>query len=440
MTEAAKADPATSPEAPKSRWKLGWVGTTYFAEGLPYSIVRILASIYFTDIGAKERYIGYLNALGAPWNAKFLWAPFVDAIGTKRRWLVAMQLLISVLIAAVAATTAIAMRDPTRELNELLLASALVFVGIAFLAATNDIAIDGYYQDLVSDKGEQAAYSGHRTFAYRLAVIFARSGLVGVAAWGASTAAGENKYLGWTYAFGAGAAVMFAVAVLHAFKLPHVEAATVPKNPREVLRSYGQAFRSYLDQDKIWLILPFILFYKLGDEILFSLNSTFLMRELHVTKPQMVWLGGFVGMGAMIGGSMLGGWWIKKQGLKKAIWPLTLAMNVNIWAYCWLAYSLPDAGTTNGLLQVVVVHAYEFFVAGLGTSALIVFLLRTCKAEHKAAHYAFGTALMSVGATVIGSFAGDIVAAIGYLNLFILAFIASIPGMVLLFFVPIRDS
>ena len=49
-----------------------WVNTTYFTQGLPYSIVRLLTAVYFTEIGAKERYIGYLNFLGAPWNFKFL--------------------------------------------------------------------------------------------------------------------------------------------------------------------------------------------------------------------------------------------------------------------------------------------------------------------------------------------------------------------------------
>src|SRR5688572_11157139 len=109
----------------KKKTPLGWIGTTYFAEGLPYSIVRILASIFFTDIGAKEQYIGYLNALGIPWNFKFLWAPFVDVIATKRRWMIIMQLLLGVATAAIAASCAFAVREG--NLSQLLLLAALLF-------------------------------------------------------------------------------------------------------------------------------------------------------------------------------------------------------------------------------------------------------------------------------------------------------------------------
>src|SRR5690242_6073520 len=49
---------------------------------------------------------------------------------------------------------------------------AIIFVGMAFLAATNDIAVDGYYLEGLTDKKHQAAYSGYRVLAYRLAMIF----------------------------------------------------------------------------------------------------------------------------------------------------------------------------------------------------------------------------------------------------------------------------
>ena len=58
---------AGAPDAPttwgKSFWTALWVNTTYFAEGLPYMIVRIVSTVFFTDLGVKERYLGYLNFL-----------------------------------------------------------------------------------------------------------------------------------------------------------------------------------------------------------------------------------------------------------------------------------------------------------------------------------------------------------------------------------------
>src|SRR5271157_926170 len=85
-----------------------WCFSTYFAEGLPYAVVRLMSSVFFTDIGMKERYLGYLNFLGIPWNLKFLWAPFLDIFGEKRIWMVCCQALLTLLIAGVAFTDALA--------------------------------------------------------------------------------------------------------------------------------------------------------------------------------------------------------------------------------------------------------------------------------------------------------------------------------------------
>jgi PAT family beta-lactamase induction signal transducer AmpG len=76
----------------------------------------------------------------------------------------------------------------------------------------------------------------------------------------------------------------------------------------------------------------------------------------------------------------------------------------------------------------------------LGNAVLLVYLLRTCKPEFKASHYAVGSAIMSLFSTLFGGFGGLIVEQMGYLNMFIMAFCASIPAMALMFWVPIREE
>lgn len=423
---------------PLTRFNVVWVSSTYFAEGLPFMIVRILSSIFFTDIGAKERYIGYLNFLNIPWNIKFLWSPLVDTVSTKRQWLVLLQGLIAALTMLIA-LTCYAMPvegDPSGYLVFI----AIIFVGMAFLSSTNDIAIDGYYLEGLTDKREQAAYSGYRVLAYRVAMIFARSGLVAFAAYMASRLGGTNKYLPWFYAFGAGAVTMFLLALFHGLYLPRFEREKVQKQAAEILNGFREAFTTYLQQEKVALVLIFIIIYKLGDEILFSMVTPFLMRELGITKAQYAWVGGIVGAAGTVIGAMIGGWWIKKQGLKKAIWPLTLLMNFNIWAYIWLAWVKPDPKTVTGITMIAFVHGYEQVAAGLGSAALLIYLLGTCRPEYKAAHYAVGSAIMSLGGTVFGGYGGVLVEKMGYLNLFILAFVTTIPSMLMLFVIPLKDD
>ncbi|MBA4393660.1 MAG: hypothetical protein C0407_08925, partial [Desulfobacca sp.] len=198
----------TTNDEQSSRTKTGvWCFSTYLAEGLPFAIIRILSSIFFTDIGLKERYIGYLNFLGIPWNLKFLWAPFLDILGTKRSWMIVIQVLISLLVAGISLCCFTAGRIP--DPAWLLAFISGIFIILAFLSATNDIAIDGYYMEGLTDPKEQAAYTGYRVFAYRVAIILVRSGFVALAAFTAARLGGADRYQPWGYAFAAAATTMF---------------------------------------------------------------------------------------------------------------------------------------------------------------------------------------------------------------------------------------
>jgi MFS transporter, PAT family, beta-lactamase induction signal transducer AmpG len=430
-----------------------WVMTTNFAEGFPYMLVRILSTVYFTDIGVKERYLGYLNFLGIPWNFKFLWSPFIDIFSTRKRWMTIIQALIAMLTMAIALISyTIPMQG---EISHYLVFISFIFIGMAFLAATNDIAIDAYYLEGLPDKSVQAAYVGYRMLAFRLSMIFARTGLVAFVDYLVFHIASNNKYphwvykmpflaspdkyRPWAYAFVAGSITMLLLSLFHGFALRNYEAAR-KGDAKEKLHSYGRAFWVYLSQERAAMVLLFIILYKIGDEIIFSMVTPFLMRELAITKTQYAWVGGIVGAAGTIVGAMLGGYWIKRTGLKRAIWPLTILMNFNIWAYIWLAWAKPDPATQVGISMIAFVHGYEQFAAGLGSAALTVFMMRLCHAEFKAAHYAIGSAIMSIPSTLIGGFSGRLVEQMGYFNLFVLGFFATIPSMIMLYWLPIKDE
>lgn len=401
----------------------GWVFSTYFAEGFPYMMTKVLSFVFFTDAGVREAWLGFLNFLGIPWNLKFLWAPLVDLFSTKRNWMLKVQFLLSLLMGLLAFLAGFYHRDPS---NNILGIIAFIFCVMAFLGATNDITIDGYYMEAITDKQAQAAYSGLRITAYRVAVIYARVVLVGLAG-----------LANWFWGFGAGAITMFLFYLFHRFFLPKVES---PGRQENILSRFGESFRSYLSQEKIVLVLLFVVTYKMGDEILFAMNTPFLMRELLVSKTQLSWLAGFVGAASTVVGSLFAAWWIKKTSLKKAIWPLTLLMNINIWAYVGLAHFKPLATTQSGIIWIAIVHGYEQWAAGLGGTVLMIYLMRLCKQEFKAAHYAFGSALMTLASTFVGGFGGFFVESFGYTNFFIIGFLASIPSMILLFWIPLHEE
>ncbi len=466
-----------------------WCFTTYFTEGFPYGIVRMMTSVFFTDIGMRERYLGYLNALGLPWNIKFLWAPFVDIVGGKRRWMQSIQVTITLLTAAVAVLCFAAGNGHGLIVPNSLF--VMLFVVLAFIAATNDIVIDGYYMEGITDTREQAAYTGYRVLAYRVALIAAKFGVIYTVGLMTVRVAGNSLYSAWGYGFLTAAAIMGLFAVYHLFALPSFE-TTAHKRvlAAKAANDFLESFSSYLEiskrralialetgiacgivtgaaflafgfdaipainfgilvllavltlqaKPKIALGLIFIICYKIGDEIIFSMGTPFLKRYLLVSNVQLAWMSGLVGLFGSIAGTTIGGLWIKKTGLKKAIWPLTLLMNVNILAYVWLAWQRPLATSLSGMLTVSSVYCYEQIAAGLGNAVLIVFILQTCKKEFKAGHYAIGSAFMSVFSTIFGTFSGIIVEKAGYRNLFLIGFFATIPAMILMFFIRIREE
>jgi PAT family beta-lactamase induction signal transducer AmpG len=431
--------PATPDVTEPQRSRRTWVSTTYFAEGLPFMMVRYLPGVYLTDIGVKELYLGFLNFLALPWNLKFLWAPAVDCYGTKRGWLVKVEALLVLIIAVmglcVLAGPAVAHGGATAATSAAAVASLairgllIVLVAAAFLAATHDIAIDSFYMEAITNPSDQARYTGMRVMAYRMAIVFGRSVLVTTAAW-----------LSWTWSFLGAAVALGLLLGFHAYYLPRPERPHDRQAQTEtVLRKYGRAFLSYLDQPRVVLVLFFLMTYKLGDEILFSMHTPFLMRGLGVAKEDLAWMQGILGTAAGIGGSLLSAWAVRRFGLRRAIWPLTLAMNLNIWAYVWLAWMRPDPTVASGLATIAVLLAYEQFAAGLGSAVLMIYAMRTCKPEFKAAHYAVASAIWSIFGTVVGGFGGAIVERVGYLWLFIISFIAACPSMICLFFVPLLD-
>src|SRR4051812_28264833 len=107
-----------------------WVSIIYYAQGLPFSIVRQVSVVFFQDLGAKLSTLGLTSLYGIPWTFKFLWAPLVDKFSTKRRWLLAMEVGLFSILAVVCLFT---------QMKANLQVMAALFLVIAILSATHDI-------------------------------------------------------------------------------------------------------------------------------------------------------------------------------------------------------------------------------------------------------------------------------------------------------------
>jgi PAT family beta-lactamase induction signal transducer AmpG len=114
---------------------------------------------------------------------------------------------------------------------------------------------------------------------------------------------------------------------------------------------------------------------------------------------------------------------------------MVIAMHAPNLLYWWASLVHPPK------LLVGLVVAIEQLGYGFGFSAYTVFLLQLSQGQKFATtHYAISTGLMGLSAMGAGYFSGDLAAAVGFPWFFGIVCIASIPGMVTLFFLPLRDE
>ena len=139
-----------------------WIPILSFASGLPYAIIISVSVIMYKNLGINNEDIGiYTSLLYLPWVIKPLWSPFIDLYSTKRKWFLAMQLIIAIAFLIVGLTI---------PLNHFFVISLAIFWVAAFASASNDVASDGFYL-IALEKDQQSFFLGIRSTFYRLSML-----------------------------------------------------------------------------------------------------------------------------------------------------------------------------------------------------------------------------------------------------------------------------
>jgi PAT family beta-lactamase induction signal transducer AmpG len=239
---------------------------------------------------------------------------------------------------------------------------------------------------------------------------------------------------------------------------------------------YALAFVDYLDQPRIGIILAFLVFYRTGESFLLNMRYPF-FRDIGITPDEFALACGTFGIVASIAGGLLGGGLISRFGLRRVIWPMVLSQNVLNLFYMFLAYHYEGilqertrlmmdlGGQLARLCQNAVISPGHFahlaaglelyradfslvtflvileaLGAGLGTAVFMVFIMRTCKPRYKAANMSIATGIMNISATMAGVFSGFLASWLGFPLFFGFTFLATLPGMSLILFLPYLDG
>ena len=133
-----------------------WLLVLYTLQGVPLGMSAVFP-LLLKERGASYSDLALFSMSGWPFALKLLWAPIVDAtrfpgLGRRKSWLIPSQLLIGCLLYYLSI-----------RYENLLMASGIteltgIFFALYFLAATQDIAVDGWALTMLSKK--HVGYAG----------------------------------------------------------------------------------------------------------------------------------------------------------------------------------------------------------------------------------------------------------------------------------------
>jgi PAT family beta-lactamase induction signal transducer AmpG len=410
----------------QERNPMRWVPTLYFVQGLQLFVVMLIAGLMFKNLGvANDQIARWTAVLGLAWAIKPLWSPFLELARSKK---------LIVVIAQYVGAVGLGLMALALQLPHWFAAAIIVLFLIAYASATHDIACDGLYMSSLDEK-RQAAYAGWQGAFFNGARFFI-TGVVLKIAGSLETSMGAAN--AWSTVFLMLAGLVAVLATYNARTLPgtlttehsDMTASGVATLLKEVVIDF---FR----KPGIWRAVLFIVMFRFAEGQVQTIGPLFLLEArdkggLGLTTGQVADVYGWVGTGAFLVGSVLGGWVTSRLSLKRAMPLLVLAMCVPNVTFYYLASALPA-----DLPHIAAAVGIEMFGYGFGFVGMILYIMQAvAPGRFQTAHYALGSGVMQLGFILSKSISGDIQLAMGYEKFFAWTIACGVPALLLLLWVP----
>lgn len=389
---------------------------TGFSSGLPLYLLLNLLPAWLRTEGINLKVIGAFALIQFPYTWKFLWSPFLDryvvpAFGRRRGWMLITQLA---LMATIAWMGTLSPRD---ELSWVIYAATAV----AFLSATQDIAIDAYRRELLSN-AELGLGNAVHVNAYRIAGLVPGSLSLILA-----------DRLPWEMVFAVTALFMLPGMAMTLMVAEPVMTGTRPKTLRDAV---VEPFREFIGRAGVrsaLLVLGFIFLYKLGDSMCTALATPFYL-DMGYSKSDIGLIAKNAGLWPSVIGGLLGGLWMLKLGINRGLWLFGVVQVVSIFGFAWLSRLGPFAqiGASERTALALVI-GFEALGVGLGAAAFVAYIARATHPAYTATQFALFTSLAAVPRTFLNATTGWLVEQLGWFGFFLLCVLLALPGMMLLF-------
>jgi PAT family beta-lactamase induction signal transducer AmpG len=376
-----------------------------FSSGLPLLLTGSVLQAWMSDEGVDLGTIGLFALVGLPYTLKFLWAPLVDRFclpffGRRRGWLVIIQLMLMISIAALGWT------QPASSALVVALAAWLV----TFFSASQDIVVDAYRREALTDN-ELGLGASLYVNGYRVGMLLASGGGLILA-----------DYMSFAMVYQLMALTML-VGILTTIFAPEPEAHS--GTPTTLREAVIQPFVDYFRRQDAVLILLFILLYKVGDTMASHMTVPFYL-DIGFSKTEIGAVVKLFGFWATIAGSIFGGIMILRTGIYTALWSFGILQAISTAGFALLAqigYSLP---------MLAGVIAFENLSAGMGTAAFVAFMASLTNKKFTATQYALLSSFMGIPRVVVAAPTGFFAEWLGWTAFFSICALIAVPGLLLL--------
>jgi PAT family beta-lactamase induction signal transducer AmpG len=380
---------------------------TGFSSGLPLYILVSLLPAWLRSEGVDLKAIGLFALIQLPFTWKFIWAPLFDRytlpLGRRRGWLLLTQL------GLILTLPMFGRFHPQLDIWTIAYFCSLV----AFFSASQDIVLDAYRRELLLDE-ELGLGNAVHVNAYKLAGLIPGSLSLILA-----------DHLDWSYVFVITAMFMLPGMMMTLLVREPALLLDRPKTLREAVVAPFVEFMQRRGVQSALLVLLFIFLYKLGDSMATALATPFYL-DMGFSKTEIGLIAKNAGLWPSVIGGMLGGLWMLKIGINRALWVFGVLQMVAILGFAWLV----DAG--HSLFSLGAVIGIEALGVGLGTAAFVAYIARETNPMYTATQFALFTSLAAVPRTVANAATGYMVESLGWQQFFVMCFLIAIPGMLLL--------
>jgi len=385
-----------------------------FVSGLPLLLTITLLQAWLTDENVSKSTIGLFALIGLPYSLKFLWAPIFDryvlsSLGRRRGWLLIIQVFLIIAI--------FSLGQSRPEIN--LFNVALLSLALTFFSASQDILIDAFRRESLLEH-EQTIGASAYVLGYRIGALAAGAG---------------GLILADIYSYA------FVYTLMSLIMLLGVVTTLLTEEPNVEIRSYTlkesiiEPFKEFFgryneDGDNLknytpYLILIFVLLYKVGDTMAHSLSTNFYL-EIGFSKTEIGTVVKFFGLGATLLGAFIGGALSLKIGLFKSLIYFGIFQLIATLGFSILFY------TGNNLYMLIAVVSLENLAAGMGYTAYLAFIANMTSKNFTATQFALMTALMSLPRTFLSGTSGYLVEFMNWDLYFVFCSLIAIPALLIL--------